>query len=328
MTWTNNNPEKVKRKTKTAQGINALSKDIYLGFKFTLKHFLSYFIAMIGIILLTVIMLLAVLLFLFGAIVIFVGLPTIIVWITTFSVQIGSLEGALFIAIILLIVLPVLGPFFVALGSLYGMSREIIEGEATSAESAFSWYKKRALSLVGGGMIHFLISLTPFLIAICVIFATSVTVPTDAELKLILPVGFIWVILSNGMLSLTFPGIIDGLSAAGAAKRSVRLCCRSPGRVLGAWAVYVTLIGVPIITLIDDPLFDWIQFVPDPYLDVYRLVIILLILFLMLPAMSITFSRIYLILTAQDESVYDNDDDDDDKEYTIKLEVDYDESQG
>ena len=97
------------------------------------------------------------------------------------------------------------------------------------------------------------------------------------------------------MLSLTFPGIIDGLSAAGAAKRSVRLCCRSPGRVLGSWSVYVALIGVPIMTFLDAELFDWFQIVPDGILEPYTVVIVLLILFVVLPAMSITFSRIYLL---------------------------------
>ena len=323
MSWSNN--EQVKRKPKTAQGISAMSKDLYLGFKFAVKHFLSYFLAMLGILLLTIIMVIVVLLFVVVPLVLFVGVPAIIAWVTTFSVEVGTLEGTIFIAIILLLVLPILGPFFVAYGSLYGMSREIVESEATSAESAFSWYRKRALSLAGGGMIHFLISLAPFLIAIYAIFATPIPVPTEETLRLILPVGFIWVILSNGMLALTFPGIIDGLSAVGAAKRSVRLCCRSPGRVLGSWSVFVTLIGVPIMTFIDDELFDWIQIVPDSFMEPYRLLIVLLILFIVLPAMSITFSRIYLILTAQDESVYDNDDDDS-EDYTIKLEVDYDES--
>jgi len=302
-----------------------MSKDLYLGFKFAVKHFLSYFLAMLGILLLTIIMVIVVLLFVVVPLVLFVGVPAFIVWVTTFSVEVGTLEGTIFIAIILLLVLPILGPFFVAYGSLYGMSREIIESEVTSAESAFSWYRKRALSLAGGGMIHFLISLAPFLIAIYAIFATPIPIPTDETLRMILPVGFIWVILSNGMLSLTFPGIIDGLSAAGAAKRSVRLCCRSPGRVLGSWSVFATLIGVPIMTFLDDELFDWIQIVPDSFLEPYTLLIVLLILFIVLPAMSITFSRIYLILTAQDESVYDNDDDDS-EDYTIKLEVDYDES--
>ncbi|MGY5879971.1 MAG: hypothetical protein RTV31_06950 [Candidatus Thorarchaeota archaeon] len=325
MSWSNNEQKTVKRKRKTAQGISAMSKDLYIGFKFAVKHFLSYFLAMLGILLLTIIMVIVVLLFVVVPLVLFVGLPTIITWIAIFSIEVGTLEGTVFIAIILLIVLPILGPFFVAYGSLYGMSREIIESEATSAESAFSWYRKRGLSLAGGGMIHFLVSLAPFLIAIYAIFATPIPVPTDETLRMILPVGFIWVILSNGMLSLTFPGIIDGLSAAGAAKRSVRLCCRSPGRVLGSWSVFVTLIGVPIITFIDDELFDWIQIVPDSFLEPYTVLIVLFILFIVLPAMSITFSRIYLILTAQDESVYDNDDDDS-EDYTIRLEVDYDES--
>ena len=326
MSWSKNNNAPEKRKPKTAQGISALSKDLYLGFMFAVKHFLSYFLAMLGIIILTVIIIIVVLLFVVVPLVLFVGLPAIIAWVTSFSIEIGTLEGTILIAIILMIVLPLLGPFFVAYGSLYGMSREIIESESTSAESAFSWYRKRALSLAGGGIIHFLISLAPFLIAIYAIFATTITVPTDAQLRVILPVGFLWVILSNGMLSLTFPGIIDGLSAVGSAKRSVRLCCKSPGRVLGSWSVYVTLIGVPIMSIIDDPFFSWIHIIPDAFLEPYTVVIVLLLLFIILPAMSITFSRIYLILTAQDESVYDNDDDDDDEEYTIKLEVDYDES--
>ncbi|MGY5860028.1 MAG: hypothetical protein RTU63_11715 [Candidatus Thorarchaeota archaeon] len=320
-----NQETRTKRKPKTAQGISAMSKDIYLGFKFAVKHFLSYFLAMLGILILTIIMVIAVLFFVVVPLVLFVGLPAIITWVTSFSIEVGTLEGTVLIAIILMIVLPILGPFFVAYGSLYGMSREIIESETTSAESAFTWYKKKALSLVGGGMIHFLVSLAPFLIAIYAIFATSITVPTNAELRLILPVGFIWIILSNGMLALTFPGIIDGLSAVGAAKRSVRLCCRSPGRVLGSWSVFVVLIGVPIMSFLDDLFFDWISIIPDGYLEPYTLVIALLILFIVLPAMSITFSRIYLILTAQDESVYDNDDENI-EEYTLKLEVDYDES--
>lgn len=325
MSWSKNKQERVKRKPKTAQGISALSKDLYVGFKFALKHFLSYFLAMLGIVLLTIIMVIVILLFVVVPLVIFVGFPAIMMWFSSFSIDVGTLDGTILIAIVLLIVLPILTPFFTALGSLYGMSREIIEGEATSAESAFSWYRKRSISLAGGGMVHFLVSFAPFMIAIWAMFATAITVPTEAELRVILPVGLLWILLSNGMLSLTFPGIIDGLSAASAAKRSVRLCCRSPGRVLGSWAVYATIIVVPILLILDDPTFDWFNFIPDGYLVPYTILIVLLILFVVLPAMSITFSRIYLILTAQDESVYDNDDDDS-EDYTIKLEVDYDES--
>lgn len=309
MSWPNNNPDMEKTRPVTKQGISAVPRDIILGFKFALNHFLAYFLAMLGIIILTVIMLLVVLLFVVVPLILFVGIPVLIFWITSFSIQVGTLEGTVLIGIVLLFVLPILGPFFVALGSLYGMSREIIESETTTAESAFSWYKKRALSLVGGGAIHFLISVTPFIIAIWIIFATSVTVPTNDSLRVILPMGVIWIILTNGMLSLTFPGIIDGLSAASAAKLSVRQCCRSPGRVLGAWSFYVVLIGVPIIAQINDPLFEWLHIIPSAYLEPYTAIIVLLTLFVILPAMTITFSRIYLILTAQDDAVYDNDDD-------------------
>ena len=308
MSWPKNNPELERTRPVTKQGISAVPRDIFLGFKFALNHFLAYFLAMLGIIVLTIIMLFAVLLFVVVPLILFVGIPVLIFWITSFSIQVGTLEGTILIAIILLFVLPILGPFFVALGSLYGMSREIIESETTTAESAFSWYKKRALSLAGGGIIHFLISLAPFMIAIWIIFATAVTGPSNDTLRVILPIGVIWIILTNGMLSLTFPGIIDGLSAASAAKLSVRQCCRSPGRVLGAWSFYALLVGLPIITILEDPMFELFQIIPSAYLEPYTVIIILLIVFVILPAMTITFSRIYLILTAQDDAVYDNDD--------------------
>lgn len=308
MSWPENNPEKEKTRPVTKQGIRAVPIDILLGFKFALTHFLAYFLAMLGIFVLTIIMLFIVLLFVVVPLILFVGIPLLFSWITSFSIQVGTLEGTILIAIILLFVLPILGPFFVALGSLYGMSREVIENETTTAESAFSWYKKRALSLVGGGAIHFLVSLAPFIFAIWIIFATTVTVPSNDTLRVILPIGVIWIILTNGMLSLTFPGIIDGLSAASAAKLSVRQCCRSPGRVLGAWSFYALLIGLPIITILEDPMFELFQIIPSAYLEPYTALIFLLILFVILPAMTITFSRIYLILTAQDDAVYDNDD--------------------
>ena len=324
MNGATNYPKKKEQSPRITQGISAVSRDLYFGFKFAIKHFLSYFLAMVGVIILTIIMLVAVLLIIVVPLILFVGFPVFVTWISSVTIEIGTLEGTMFIAIILMVVLPILGPFFVAIGALYGMSREIVESETTSAESAFSWYQKRAFSLVGGGMVHFLITLAPFLLAIYAIFVTPIPVPTNQQLSLILPVGFIWILLSNGMLVLTFPGIIDGLSAISAAKRSVRLCCRSPGRVLGAWSVFVVLVGIPFISLIDEPLFNWIQLIPDAYLDPFRVILVILILFLVLPAMSITFSRIYLILTAQDEAVYDADTDD--EEYTIKLEVDNDES--
>ncbi len=324
MNGATNYPKKKEQSPRITQGISAVSRDLYFGFKFAIKHFLSYFLAMVGVIILTIIMLVAVLLIIVVPLILFVGFPVFVTWISSVTIEIGTLEGTMFIAIILMVVLPILGPFFVAIGALYGMSREIVESETTSAESAFSWYQKRAFSLVGGGMVHFLITLAPFLLAIYAIFVTPIPVPTNQQLSLILPVGFIWILLSNGMLVLTFPGIIDGLSAISAAKRSVRLCCRSPGRVLGAWSVFVVLVGIPFLSLIDEPLFNSVQLIPDAYLDPFRVILVILILFLVLPAMSITFSRIYLILTAQDEAVYDADTDD--EEYTIKLEVDNDES--
>jgi hypothetical protein len=153
-------------------------------------------------------------------------------------------------------------------------------------------------------MIHFMISIAPFLLAIISVLTPPLNLPSEADLAIIIPLGILWIILTNGMLSLTFPGIIDGLSAQKAARRSVRLCCKSPGRVLGAWVFFVALIGIPLLFSIDYQPLQWVHIIPSEYMGAFETGFILLIIFFIFPMISVVFTRIYMILSAQDEKVY------------------------
>ena len=53
--------------------------------------------------------------------------------------------------------LPFLAPFMVAIGAMFGLGREIVESEGTSAEGVFTWYKKKFFSLAGGGLVLFIV---------------------------------------------------------------------------------------------------------------------------------------------------------------------------
>jgi hypothetical protein len=304
MSSMSNNPAENEKKCVRKDGIYALPTDLEVGFKFTIKNLLSYILAMLGVVVVTGVLLIIILLFIIIPLIFIVGLPFFINWVVTFAVQISALSGILLISMLFIILSPILGLFFIAFGAAFGMAREIVESDGTTAEGVFTWYRKKALSFIGGGMIHFMISIAPFLIAIISILTPPLNLPNESDLAIILPLGIFWIILTNGMLSLTFPGIIDGLSAQKAARRSVRLCCKSPGRVLGAWTFFIGLIGIPLLLAIDYPSFQWINVILSGYLGAFMPVLSLLIVFFIFPMMSIVFTRIYMILSAQDEHVY------------------------
>jgi len=304
MSSMSNNPPQDERGLEIKSGIYAVPKDLEVGFRFAIKNLLSYILAMLGIVLVTAGLVIIILFFVFIPLIFIVGIPVFVDLVVAFAVQVDALSGILLLSMLLIIFTPILGPFFIAFGAAYGMAREIVENEGTTAEGAFTWYRKKALSLVGGGMIHFIISIAPFLIAIISILLPPLNLPSEENLAIILPLGVFWILLTNGMLSLTFPGIIDGLSAQKAARRSVRLCCKSPGRVLGAWIFFVALIGLPLLLATDYQPLQWIHIIPTQYMDTYIAGIVLLTIFFIFPVISIVFTRIYMILSAQDENLY------------------------
>jgi len=148
------------------------------------------------------------------------------------------------------------------------------------------------------------ITVAPIIIAFLSISYPIWNPPTGEELAIIIPLIVIWIILVNGMLSLTFPGIIDGLSAIRAAARSVRLTCQFPDRVLGAWFIIVIIVGVPLLPIFNQLAFLWSPLLPSVLLEPYRPLAIIALLFIVIPAVSIILTRIYMILTAKVDATY------------------------
>jgi hypothetical protein len=314
MSWPSNYPDSpdddpydervVADTSSSAPPPSGLLKDFKVGFTLAVKNILSFGVAMIGIIFVTIVLLLVILLLIVIPILITMGVPFLIWLVQSLVTGFETTSGLALILLIMLFVLPLLGPFFVALGALFGMAREIVESDGTQAESAFSWYGKRGLSLLGGGILHFLITLAPLILAFLSISYPVWNPPSNEELRVLIPVILIWIILVNGMLSLTFPGIIDGLSAVRAAARSVRLAAQFPGRVLGAWFIIVLIVGVPLLPMFNELAFLWSPLLPMAFLEPYRPLVIVVLIFVVIPAVSIVLTRIYMILTAKVDATY------------------------
>lgn len=310
MSWPNNypdSPDDDKKFTETrsaAPSPSGILKDFKVGFTLAVKNIVSFGLAMLGILVVTIILLVLILLFILIPVLFTLGLPFLIWLVETVVVEFTATSGLTLILLIMFLLLPLLGPFFIALGALFGMAREIVESDGTQAESAFSWYRKRGLSLLGGGILHFIITLAPLIIAFLSISYPTWNPPTNAQLEIIVPLIVVWIILVNGMLSLTFPGIIDGLPAIRAAARSVRLTCQFPDRVLGAWIIIVLIVGVPLLPMFNELAYLWSPILPFAFLEPYRPLVIIALIFIVIPAVSIILTRIYMILTAKVDATY------------------------
>jgi len=138
-------------------------EDLKISFKFAGKNVISYLLAIFGVLIVSGILLVLVAALIFIPLFFVIGgFENLEMYFESFSSidNIGITNIALGA---ILFGLPFLAPIFVAFGAMFGMGREIVESEGTSAEGVFVWYKKKFFSLAGGGMILFLVVLGPLL---------------------------------------------------------------------------------------------------------------------------------------------------------------------
>lgn len=297
-----------------------LLDDLKISIRFALRNVISYVLAIIGVFLVTIILIAIVAAFVFVPMVMSSGgLEAFTIWAESFNEW--STAGGVTIATgIFLIALPFAAPFFVATGALFGMAREIVESEGTSAEGVFTWYKKKFFSLAGGGIMLFLFILGPVMLVILgsvflfgeqILNVAFIGIGSTTTMNpLISGLGVIWFVLSTGLMTMLFPAIIDGYSVIEATKRSIRMGIQYFDRVFGAWISYILVILALIVPLIIVP-FTLGTFEPALILmGVYGIPLALILAFVLLPAVSIGLTRVYMILTADDEDLILQEDED------------------
>jgi len=290
---------------------HTIVEDLKVSFKFALRNLISYILALLGVIIISAILLVLVAAMIFIPL-FFVsgGLEGLIALFTSF----GTMTEAGFTNIAvggLLIALPLVAPFFVAIGAMFGMGREIVESEGTSIEGVFTWYRRKFFSLAGGGIVLFLVVLGPLiliLLAGSVIFGVEFfgfmiigASPASYMYPVIGALLTIWFVVSTGLLSMLFPAIIDGHSVLDATRKSIKMSIQYFDRVFGVWIAFMAILGACLLPLTG---FPWVLAAPWPWialLSVLAIPAILILIFVYLPALTIGLTRVYMILTADDD---------------------------
>lgn len=299
---------------KTAS-LSTILEDLKISFKFATKNVISYLLALFGVIIVSVLLLAVVAALVFIPLFFMMGG---IEGLTTYFESFGTLTdvGIANIALgSLLFALPFLAPIFVAIGAMFGLGREIVESEGTSAEGVFRWYKKKFFALAGGGMVLFLVVLGPLILALLAGAAIyggqflTIAIISAGTASIINPIVIsflmIWFALSTGILSMLFPSIIDGNSVFESTKISIRMSIKYFDRIFGVWMAFLVILGVLLVPLLIMPFAFSVTeptFTPlAGLLIVYAIPAGLILLFLYMPAVTIGLTRIYMILTADDD---------------------------
>jgi hypothetical protein len=286
--------------------LKTLIEDIKASYVFAFKNLISFIIAMIGVAFVTV-LLIAVSGVIVGVVLyIAVGTDALIAFFVSLAPLLSASDPSMIIVVILLLVVPIVAPpLMVSIGALYGMGREIVESDGTSAEGVFIWYKNKFFSLAGGGIVLFLVILAPLFISLLFMSEWLFMTPDPATwgfLSLV-PIGYmVYVFVTSGLLSMVPPAIIDGYSVAGAIKLSVKLGRQYFDRVFSVWAAFtgialLLLSPVVIIPLLFLSAADFVTF------GLYTVGIFLFLFFIHLPALVIGTTRTYMILVGDEGPV-------------------------
>jgi hypothetical protein len=279
----------------------AFLEDIGVGFKFAFKNFLSMFLAMLGVLIVTLFVLAFILLFIvIGIVSLFGGLLALIQAITFVANTIQEFPSTASLGIIAMLLMPIILPIFVAIGALYGLAREIVESEGTSAEGVFTWYQRKFVPLAGAGIIIFLISVLPLGLYYVYIFEVHGGSLTRTDEMLAIASSVIWFAMTTGLLSMMLPAIIDGHSVKDAFIASIKMGVKYLNRVFPVWLFYLGL-GVGLLApVIWGPVYA-IGLFTIITSSSYPAFAILFLIFILIPAMAISQSRVYLLLTSEED---------------------------
>lgn len=144
-----------------------------------------------------------------------------------------------------LLLIPFLAVAFVVIGSIYGISKEVVETGKTSAESAFSWLRHHFLSFAGAGVIISLIVLAPqVLVMVTVSYLLGYTITGWASLGSSLFV-FVYSFITLGLTSMVMPAVVNGKGVQEAVKESFRLATQRFDRVFG---IHTAIVLFALIT--------------------------------------------------------------------------------
>ncbi|MCK4279540.1 MAG: hypothetical protein KAW94_03085 [Candidatus Thorarchaeota archaeon] len=287
---------------------NTITDDMMTSLRLAGDNFLTFFLAGLGMAALAILMIVAITipLALIAATVFLSMGPTFWAGFNPGMIAFATANPYLVVGLVALVALPFVGVLTTVVGAFYGISKEVVEDGETKAENAFSWFKRRFLAFAGAGIIHSLIVVGPiFLLGATASLALGGTV-TGVYSVLLGVSAFVWVFITEGLLSMMFPAVVDGKNPIEALRVSVKLGVDRFDRIFGVWTAYVVLfaaMAAPAFLVAYGA-----GFTPGSQVAIPMVALVaggwtalagLLLVAIVLPSMILARARVYAILTGK-----------------------------
>ena len=287
---------------------NTITDDMMTSLKLAGDNFLTFFLAGLGMAALAILMLvaMAIPIAFAAAAIVFSSGPTFWADMGPGMMTFAIANPYIVVGLVALIALPVVGVLTTVVGAIYGISKEVVEDGETKAENAFSWVKRRFLAFAGAGIIQSLIVAGPiFLLSAAISLALGGTV-TGVYSVLLGVFAFVWVFITEGLLSMMLPAVVDGKNPIEALRVSVKLGVDRFDRVFGIWTAYIVLFAAMAA-----PAFlvaYGVGFAPGMHTAIPLIAVVtggwtalagLLLVAIVLPSMILARARVYAILTGK-----------------------------
>ncbi len=283
--------------------LNTIVDDLKSSFKLAKDNILSYFLANLGMLILVALLL--------GLVMIPIGLIAVMTIGTSPAAwEAAGLAMTAFAqsnpwaigGVAILFIIPFVALFLTVVGSIYGMSKDLVAHGETKAERAFSWFRHKFLTFAGAGvLLTIIIALPPLIVWGSVSILMGYSIP--AALSPLLSVStFVWVFLTVGLCAMVFPAITYGKGVKDAFKESFRLARDRFDHVYGLLSAIVVLAvasyGPVILWGLTVPLSGIVVFdAVSIAIMVWTVLVIFLWLLVLLPMTIIAFTKVYAEMT-------------------------------
>ncbi|MHA2193715.1 MAG: hypothetical protein ACXAAR_09845 [Candidatus Thorarchaeota archaeon] len=202
----------------------------------------------------------------------------------------------------ILFLIPFVALFLTVVGSIYGMSKDLIAHGETKAERAFSWFRHKFLTFAGAGvLLTIIIALPPIVVWGSVSILNGYTIPV-AYSTLLSVFTFAWAFITVGLCAMVFPAITYGKGVQEAFKESFQLARERFDHVYGLLSAIIVLAvasyGPVIFWGLTVPLSGVIAFdAVSMTIMVWTVLVTFLWLLVLLPMTIIAFTKVYAEMT-------------------------------
>ena len=208
----------------------------------------------------------------------------------------------------MLFIIPFITLFFMVVGSIYGMSKKLVETGDTRAEYAFTYFRHKFIPFASTGVLLTIIIVLP---PLAVWGATSIlsgyVIGYAARIALSI-FTFAWVFVTVGLCAMVLPAVVNGKGVQEAFKESFNLAINRFDRVFGllcavfllAAAMFSPLLVGAIVMLVSPGVTMSFLLPVHPLFAgfmVWTVVSLFLWLLLLLPMTIIAFVKVYADLT-------------------------------